>query len=63
VQLVTDQGKELIATVCQDLWNKLNIVHIITSARHPQANAQAQVANKIIARYLASYVDETTLDL
>jgi len=56
------QGKEFMATVCQDLWNKLNIVHITTSARHPQANAQAEVANKTIARYLASYVDETTLD-
>jgi len=62
VQLVTDKGKEFIATVCQDLWNKLNIVHITTSAQHSQANAQAEVANKTIARYLASYVDETTLD-
>jgi len=25
VQLVTDQGKEFIATVCQDLWNKLTL--------------------------------------
>jgi len=48
-QLVTDQGKEFVANVCQSLWNKLNIVHITTSARHPQANAQAEVVNKTIA--------------
>ena len=61
-QLVTDQGKEFVAQVCQQIWKKLDLLHITTSARHPQANAQAEVVNKTIARYLASFVDETTLD-
>ena len=61
-QLVTDQGKEFVAKVCQQIWKKLDMLHITTSARHPQANAQAEVVNKTIARYLASFVDETTLD-
>jgi hypothetical protein len=61
-QLVTDQGKEFIANVCQLLWKKLDLLHVTTSARHPQANAQAEVINKTIARYLASFVDESTLE-
>jgi len=33
-----------------------------TAAYHPQCNAQAEVCNKTIAKYLNSFVDETTLD-
>ena len=61
-QLVTDQGKEFVATVCKSLWKRLDLLHITTSARHPQANSQAEVINKTIARYLASFVNDTTLD-
>ena len=61
-QLTTDQGKEFVASVCQNLWKQLDLLHITTSARHPQANSQAEVINKTIARYLASFVNETTLD-
>jgi hypothetical protein len=61
-QMVTDQGKEFVAKVCQEIWKKLDLLHVTTSARHPQANAQAEVVNKTIARYLASFVNDTTLD-
>jgi hypothetical protein len=31
-QLVTDQGKEFIANVCQQLWRRLDLLHVTTSA-------------------------------
>jgi transposase InsO family protein len=60
--MVTDQGKEFVAKICQQIRKKLDLLHVTTSARHPQANAQAEVVNKTIAWYLASFVNDTTLD-
>ncbi len=62
IEIVTDQGKEFVSHVCQALWNKLELIHNTTSPRHPQANSQAEVVNRSIIRYLASFVDDTTLD-
>ncbi|MBM3917836.1 MAG: DDE-type integrase/transposase/recombinase, partial [Sphingomonadales bacterium] len=62
LELVTDQGKEFVSKVCQSLWEKLDLIHNTTSPRHPQANAQAEVVNRTIIRYLGSFVDESTLD-
>jgi hypothetical protein len=62
VELVTDQGKEFTAEVCSRLWSKLEMINSTTTARHPQTNAQAEVVKKTIARYLAAFVDESTLD-
>jgi hypothetical protein len=61
-ELITDQGKEFTAQVCEKLWNKLDVIHSTTSPRHPQCNSQAEVVNKTIAKYLAAFVDESTLD-
>jgi len=62
LEIVTDQGKEFVSQVCQHLWDKLSLVHNTTTPYHPQANAQAEVVNRTIARYLASFVDQSTLD-
>ncbi len=43
------------------LFKLLQIKHA-TTPYHPQCNAQAEVQNKIIAKYLSSFVDSTTLD-
>ena len=46
------------------LWSsywKLAVRHNTTTAHHPQCNSQAEVANKTIAKYLASFVDSSTL--
>ena len=40
----------------------MKVSHLKTTAYHPQCNSQAEVANKTIAKYLASFVDSTTLD-
>ena len=60
--IITDQGKEFCAKLSNELFELLKIRHATTSPYHPQCNSQAQVANKTIAKNLASVVEETTLD-
>ena len=62
LEIITDQGKEFCAKLTKDLFQLLQITHSTTSAYHPQCNSQAEVANKTIAKYLTSYVSDTTLD-
>ena len=60
--VVSDQGKEFCNQVFKELATLLKFQHKTTSAYHPQCNAQVEVANKTIAKYLASFVDENTLN-
>jgi len=46
----------------QELFTRIGTSHLTTSSHHPQCNSQAEVANKTIAKYLASFCDESTLD-
>jgi hypothetical protein len=46
-----------------ELFKRLDTNHLTTSPYHPQCNSQAEVANKTIAKYLASFCDDSTLDL
>jgi hypothetical protein len=46
----------------KELFKLLEIKHTTTTPGHPQCNAQAEVFNKTMAKYLASFVDESTLD-
>ena len=62
LELVMDQGKEFCSELSEDLFRHMQVSHLKTTAYHPQCNSQAEVANKTIAKYLASFVDETTLD-
>jgi hypothetical protein len=62
LEIVTDQGKEFNANLSEDLYKRMSVSHLQTTAHHPACNSQAEVANKTIAKYLASFVDETTLD-
>jgi Integrase core domain len=62
LEIVTDQGKEFTSLMAQQLFKALNIKHSTTSSYHPQCNSQAEVCNKTIAKYLAAFVDSSTLD-
>jgi hypothetical protein len=44
------------------LFELLNLQHSKTSPYHPQFNSQVEVFNKTVKKYLASYVDKTTLN-
>jgi hypothetical protein len=61
LELITDQGKEFTNKMAEHLFSLLNIRHSTTSSYHPQCNSQAEVCNKTIAKYLAAFVDESTL--
>ena len=60
--ITTDGGKEFTAKVTKELYSVMKVEHFTTSPYHPQCNSQAEIVNKTIAKYLASFVDETTMD-
>ena len=62
LQITTDGGKEFCAKLSEQLYQLMQIEHLKTSPYHPQCNSQAEVVNKTIAKYLSSFVDDTTLD-
>ena len=62
VEFTSDNGKEFCNELTKELFKLLNIKHSRTTPYHPQCNAQAEVQNKVIQKYLASFVDTTTLD-
>jgi hypothetical protein len=62
LDIVTDQGKEFCTKLSNELFKRLGTNHLTTSPHHPQCNSQAEVANKTIAKYLASFCDDSTLD-
>jgi len=62
IDIITDQGKEFCARLSNELFKRLGTNHLTTTPHHPQCNSQAEVANKTIAKYLASFCDDSTLD-
>ena len=62
VEFTSDNGKEFCNELTKELFKLLNINHSHTTPYHPQCNSQAEVQNKVIQKYLASFVDKTTLD-
>jgi hypothetical protein len=61
-QIHTDGGKEFVNKLLAELCELLNVQHTKTTPYHPQCNSQVEVFNKIVKKYLASYVDEITLN-
>ena len=62
IQIHSDGGKEFCNSLAEELFEKLQIKHTKTSPAHPQCNAQVEVFNKTVAKYLASFVNNLTLD-
>ena len=62
LEFVSDNGREFCNNFAKELYALLKIKHSTTTPYWPQCNSQAEVANKTIQKYLASFVDETTLD-
>jgi hypothetical protein len=61
-QIHTDGGKEFVNKLSEELFQLLNIRHTKTSPAHPQCNAQVEVFNKTVKKFLQSFVDDTTLN-
>jgi hypothetical protein len=62
VQIHTDGGKEFVNKLSKELFDLLNVEHIKITPAHPQCNAQVEVFNKTVKKYLAVFVDDTMLD-
>ena len=62
IEFTSDNGKEFCNELTKELFKLLQIKHSHTTPYHPQCNAQAEVQNKVIAKYLTCFVDKTTLD-
>ena len=58
----TDQGKEFINKITEELYKKLDIKRTNTAPYHPQCNSQAEIFNVTLAKFLRNVVDESTLD-
>jgi hypothetical protein len=61
-QIQTDGGKVFVNKLLAEIFQLLNVSHTKTSPAHPQCNAQGEVFNKTVKKFLQSFVDETTLD-
>jgi hypothetical protein len=61
-QIHTDGGKEFINKLSKEFFDLLNVEHTKTTPAHPQCNRQVEVFNKTVKKYLASFVDDTTLN-
>jgi len=48
--------------MAEQLFCSLDMRHSTTASYHPQCNSQAEVCNKTIAKYLAAFINESTLD-
>jgi hypothetical protein len=61
-QIHTDGGKEFVNKLSAELFQLLNVSHTKTSLVHSQCNAQVEVFNKTVKKFLQSFVDYTTLN-
>lgn len=62
LEIVSDGGKEFVNKISQELYKLLGIKHSSTTAYNPKCNAQVERCNQTVAKYLASFVNSTTLD-
>ena len=62
LEIVSDGGKEFVNKISQELYKLLGIKHSATTAYNPKCNAQVERCNQTVAKYLASFVNSTTLD-
>ena len=61
-QIHTNLGKEFVNKLSAELFQLLNVHHTKTLPAHPQCNAQVEVFNKTVKKFLQSFVDDTTLN-
>jgi hypothetical protein len=61
-QIHTNGGNEFVNKLSRELFTLLNIEHTKMTPAHPQCNVQVEVFKKNVKKYLASFMDDTTLD-
>ncbi|XP_076856837.1 uncharacterized protein LOC143510878 isoform X2 [Brachyhypopomus gauderio] len=61
-KIITDQGKEFVNGLNDQIFTMMNIKHAVSSAYHPQTNGQDERTNQNIKRALRKYVNENHND-
>ena len=61
-QIHTDGGEEFYNKMLEAHMKFLGIQHSKTTPSHPECNAQAEVFNKTITKYMSTFVDSTKQD-
>jgi hypothetical protein len=61
-QIHTDGGKEFVNKLSAELFQLLNVLHRKTSPALLQCNAEVEVFNKTVKKFLQSFVDDTNLN-
>jgi hypothetical protein len=61
LEIVSDNGKEYCNSLSKELFNSCKLNTQPPPPYWPQCNSQAEVANKTIQKYLASFVDQMTM--
>jgi hypothetical protein len=60
-QIHTDGRKDFVNKFSNELFTLLNVQHTKTTPANPQCNAQVEVFNKTVKKYLASFIDNAGL--
>ncbi|KAK2140434.1 hypothetical protein LSH36_1353g00041 [Paralvinella palmiformis] len=56
--MISDQGREFVNELNDNVFTLLGIRHSVTSAYHPQSNGQDECTNKTVKHALAKYTNE-----
>ncbi|KAK7120178.1 hypothetical protein R3I94_020253 [Phoxinus phoxinus] len=57
-RIITDQGREFVNQLNEDIFKVLGVKQCVTSAYHPQSNGQDERTNQTIKRALSKYCND-----
>ena len=57
-KIITDQGREFVNAVNENLFATVNVKHLISSAYHPQTNGQDERTNRTLKTALGKLVNK-----
>nr|XP_055054586.1 uncharacterized protein LOC129439799 [Misgurnus anguillicaudatus] len=61
-RIITDQGREFVNQLNEDMFKVLGVKQCVTSAYHPQSNGQDERTNQTIKRVLSKYCNDKQND-
>ncbi|XDV25539.1 hypothetical protein PO909_029445 [Leuciscus waleckii] len=61
-RIITDQGREFVNQLNEDIFKVLGVKQCVTSAYHPQSNGQDERTNQTIKRALSKYCNDMQND-
>ena len=62
LSIVTDMGTDFHTQIMKELCGYMQIEKLVASPQHPQSNAQAEVLNKKLRKYLTAMVENDPLE-